>query len=189
MAEASDIYYRINAQDGITYVNDEWSKFAVENGAPELIGLRVLNKNIWSFISGMSVDSLYRQIIQRVRSGIEMTFDLRCDSPELKRLLKMTVKPLTNGEIEFSTHLIWQKERTSNNMHDSIPPRSPRVIMTCSWCNRIEVATSEWKEIEEAFDILNFFRSNELPRLSHGICGDCYKRISKTIKSELDERE
>jgi hypothetical protein len=43
----------------------------------------------------------------------------------------------------------------------------------CSWCKRVEIA-GEWFEVEDAIGRLRFFERRDMPRLSHGICRDCF---------------
>jgi len=113
MEETAKISYRIDAQDHIVFVNDEWSNFALANNGAHLVKESVLHTSLWRFITDLTTEYLYRQILRRVRTGIEMRFTLRCDAPETKRLLEMLITPMAGGEVRFTTVPVWVEGRIS----------------------------------------------------------------------------
>lgn len=44
---------------------------------------------------------------------------------------------------------------------------------------KIVVCEEVWEEVEKAVAALGLFEQEELPRLTHGICDGCYKRMSE----------
>jgi hypothetical protein len=179
----ADISYHINAQDLIIFVNDEWSRFAIDNAGHHLVREKVLNTSLWNVISDRTTEYFYRQILRRVRGGTTVQFRLRCDSPEILRLFEMRVSSLGRGEVEFLTRPLWMKERVAKKVFLEDTPRENNMIVACSWCNRIELGRGEWAEVEEAAEKLRIFQIEVIPGLTHGICEGCRKTMSAQIKS------
>lgn len=49
MSDAEPLVYSLDACDRIVRVNDAWTRFALENDAPELAAQHVLRRSIWDF--------------------------------------------------------------------------------------------------------------------------------------------
>jgi len=185
----SQITYRINSDDEIIFVNNEWSNFAVANNASELISDKILHLSLWKFITDVTSEQIYRQILRQVRSGLKMQFTIRCDAPETRRLLEMTVSPYGNDKVQFDTRPIWTEERAPQKILQKNLPRKDHIIIICSWCNKIEVGKDDWREVEEAVDALKLFQVETLPQLSHGMCGKCHETISRQLRKGFNAEE
>jgi hypothetical protein len=182
MKENSPVSYYINSKDEIIFVNDEWSRFAIENGAPELAGESVLGTSIWQHIHDTGVEHLYRQILNRVRAGLEVLIELRCDSPHERRLLEMKVSPRENGAVEFGTRQVWAEKYAQPQTFSRGTERREDVVIVCSWCNKVEIDENNWVEVETAVSIAGLFQIEKLPVLSHGMCGECFKKVADKLK-------
>ena len=62
------ISYQLNELDEIVSVSKGWTRFALANDAPDLVPEKVLNRPLWDFITDLTTEQLYRQILKRVRS-------------------------------------------------------------------------------------------------------------------------
>lgn len=173
------ILYQINHQEQLIFVSDRWSKFALANDGPELIGEKILNRSLWDFITDSTTQELYRKIIQKVRKGHVVNLNLRCDSPGFRRLLSMTITLQGYNNVQFETHIIWMEKRNRQNIFQKDIQRSDDILVVCSWCNKINVGDEIWQEIEEAVSTLDLFECEYLPRISHGMCPSCYQAISE----------
>lgn len=187
------ILYRINSRDEIVFVNDEWSRFALANGAAELLPDKILNQSVWNFITDDTTEFLYREIFKKVRRGKVIEFDIRCDSPAMRCLSAVTVaSPNGDGEIQIATRTLWTKRRASPiNFDDAdssaaAQPRQPMLIV-CSWCKKINVGAEVWEEVEAAIKTLGLFELELLPPQSHGICSVCYREITEKLQKPPTE--
>jgi hypothetical protein len=175
----------IDAADKVVHVNDDWLAFAAENTAPQLTAFSVLGRHIWRFIEGQETSYLYEQIFDRVRAGQSpVTFPFRCDSPDCRRFMEMTLSPLSGGAIQFSSHIIREERRHSVNLLDASRDRSGEFLKICSWCKRIYIPERGWEEIEAAIEPLDLFGHRSMPRMTHSICDCCYE----TIKLEFNQK-
>jgi len=179
----SSIVYRLNQNDEIIYVNDNWDKFAEENdGMPENLSKNVLNKKILSFIADFETKHLYKAILDNVRLyKRSATIGIMCDSPNIVRFIDITIKPLENDHVEFHCLLKKQHERTKVLLLDKHIPRSDDFIKMCSYCKAINI-DNEWFETEKGVSKLSLFYKSRLPQISHGICPSCYKNVMEEIE-------
>jgi hypothetical protein len=176
-----NIIYRLNSQDEFIYVNEEWTKFAIGNDAPDLLPENVLRRPVWDFISDMTTEQLYREILRHVRAGRPASFTFRCDAPEYRRHMEMTIAELGGGNVQFQTRPLQVEERPRQALVDRYAPRSDDLLRICGWCKRVDVGGGRWGEVEEAVTALLLFEGRSMPLLTHGICEDCDKRIREQV--------
>jgi len=182
MNEITHISYRINSQDEIVLINDEWSQFASANDGSSLSPENVLFRSLWDFISDDKVKYLYKEILQRVNAGHSFKFNLRCDSPEMRRLLEMNITPQKDGEAQFDSRIIRTQLRMPPILFKNDAPLTDNLLIICSWCNKIKTGNGKWEEIEEAVKSLRLLELETLPKISHGMCDSCYQTVSLKLE-------
>jgi hypothetical protein len=169
--------YRIDQNDAIFFINDAWLFFAQENNTSQLSSDAVLNKSLWSFVSGPETQHLYGVMLDKVRVGqrpIKVPF--RCDAPECRRYMELKIYPLPHKGLEFRTRILKLEPRDSVKVLETAIDRSSSFIRMCSWCKKVYSGEQfGWVEVEEAMRILNLFSAAKLPRITHGMCPDCYE--------------
>lgn len=90
--------YQIDSADRITSVSGSWDLFAAANDG----GTRatdVVGHSLWDFVVHNTTRQVYRDLIARVRGGRPVTFSYRCDSPTLRRFMRMTMRPGASGPV------------------------------------------------------------------------------------------
>ena len=172
----STYVYTIDSEDKIVSVCDNWLSFAEENQAADTLHPQMIeNKPIWEFIEGSEATQLYSSILNRVRGqNTPVTLPFRCDSPDKRRYLKLIISPALNGNIEFVSRLIREEARNSVEILKPDIPRSNAIITMCCMCNKIRIIDDHWEEIETALATLKLFELVELPKISHGLCMECF---------------
>jgi hypothetical protein len=153
----------------------------VGNDGPALISEKVVGQSLWQFIEDEPTREIYRQVLDRVRSGAAAEFTLRCDAPDRRRLIEMTVSGRPEAQVEFRTHLLSAKARPWQPLLASSTPRSNARLLACGWCNRVHVETDEWLEVEEATDRLHLDAEPELARVDHVVCPDCFAKMTEIL--------
>lgn len=186
----------LDAMDGVVLLLDRdlvirrigqpnWDRVWAENeGAvdyPEVTGRRLTD-----FISAGEVRDAWEQVLDDVlqhrRPHVEL--DYRCDAPERKRYMRLTVTPvLAGGDIG---HLLYQ----STLLHEE--PRAPvgylasqslwrhglPLLTICSVCARVAwrpegASTIQW------LDAVQYYRAggDDEVNLSHGLCPACSEAL------------
>jgi len=181
MSDDSGVRYRINERDEITFVDGAWDRFAEANDGAELVGSEVLGRVLWDFISDPVTRQLYQQIVARIRQGHQMQFNLRCDSPACKRHLEMMIHATGTDIIEFTTQSLEVEDRPPMALLARGTPRSSELVRMCAWCNRIDLGSDAWAEVEVAVERLKLFEVERMPQLTHGICAACFATMTSTL--------
>lgn len=181
----TNIVYRIDSQDRIVFVNNEWQKFALANDAADYADEKVLNRSIWDFITDDSTRLFYQEMINRVRTNKIVSFQFRCDSSEYRRFMKMNITAEGN-EVQFESRILRSERRNPQAILDRNAERSEKFVVICGWCKKINIGQAIWKEIEHAVEVLGIFESEIFPQLSHGMCGGCYTSFFEQFKKQYD---
>lgn len=175
-ADKNTNIYWLDNKKRIAYVSTFWDEFAVENEGKNVISSKVIGKSIWEFIDSdttkMWLDTLLR-FSETTKKEIERPY--RCDSPDLKRYMKMKVV-VEGSNILRLEHTVLKTEKRINSI--KIFHRSSSGIASensfkvrCSVCGRIK-DNEEWKEIENISD------QKKQYTVIYSVCEHCRSMIS-----------
>jgi hypothetical protein len=180
------IIYHIDSENNIYQINQAWDEFAMSNDAAYLIRDKIVGNNIFSFISSEAMREIWSHIFKRCRRGADLIFDYRCDSPDVKRFMKMELKSLPDNHIKFISTII-NEEKIDLKVIDTSLKRNENKISMCSWCKKIRLSEHTWLEIDKAIDHLNLFFVDNMPQITHGICKTCKKELmANSYKSAIN---
>ena len=156
--------YRIDSDDTIVSVSDNWQTFADANAwGGSLRPENVVGHTIWEFIEGLETQYLYQELFRRVREGISSrAIPFRCDSPSERRYLELFIKLLPDGKIEIISKILRSESRSPVRLLAADTARSTELVTLCSMCKRIKVSPEQWVEIEDGLAHLKLFESDDL---------------------------
>lgn len=177
------VSYVIDVHDALVALNDEWSTFARQNAAPELIPEAIIGRSIWSFVSGPETQTILRSLLDGVRSGLTAQFPFRCDSPTMVRRMLMRMRPMTGRQVEFVSTVTAQFPVSYKGLWDSTVPRTDQTLVACSWCKRVLIERT-WRDAATAIATLMLFDRSPLPRISHGLCHDCERMLREIARRD-----
>lgn len=172
-AGLAPIVYRIDERDEIVFVNDAWRSFAHANDAPAVA--EVIGQSLWTSITGAETATLWREVLARVRAGAGFSLPYRCDAPGRRRTLRMQLKPLPHGGVEFVSSLIRAEDRDPVALLASHYGRG-EPIRSCSWCRRFDAGG--FIEVEVAIARLGLLEQ-ELRDVTHVLCSDCAEDVRR----------
>jgi hypothetical protein len=164
--------YTLDSEDRIMEIEGPWGEFAAANGCPALTRTAVRGRVLFDFVTGSEAQELSRLLLARARAGRIVDVGFRCDSPSLRRFLRLNLHAETRGRVRCSSTLVRQETRPAQPLLDATGPRSPATVRICSWCKKVDVRGA-WKEVEEATAQLRLMEGDMLPGLHHGICPVC----------------
>ena len=174
--------YRIDLEDRISFVNDEWIAFGIENGLTELSEKRVIGKSLWDFIADSSVQHVYEALFNRVRAkNCRPKIPYRCDSPDCRRIMEMELFSSQDGEIEITSRILKKEFRPPVSILEHSADRSSVFLPICSFCKKMRLREDTWYEIEDAAAILGITNIGPYPQLSHSICDRCLEDWEKNL--------
>ena len=164
--------HRIDAADFIRFVSESWVAFGTENRAGQL-ARTVVGTQLWRYIAGVEVRRIYRALLERIRADRRpIQFPFRCDSPTVRRYMRMMVMAQPDGSVEFQSELVREERRAALSVLDPASPRGNKRIMLCAWCKRVE-RDGQWYELDDAVHTLSFFDPPRPPHLDHDVCPHC----------------
>lgn len=174
--------YELDQDDRIRAVSASWLDFARHNGAADLERETVVGRPIWDFVAGTDTQGVYEAIFTRVRAtGRTLRLPFRCDSPDRRRYMQLTVRPRPAGGLAISASLVREEERDPISLLDRNTARSHVLVPMCSWCKAVRGTTGEWLEVEEAVAQFELLASLPLPRLTHTICPKCAASLEDNV--------
>lgn len=132
----SSLSYHLNAENLIVSADLAWDAFAVENGAPELLSTRITGEDLFGFITGMEMQHLQKMLLGRVRKTLQpSTIPFRCDAPDRRRFMEMTVTAQADGAVAFVTWLTHEETRDPVALLQASSRASATYLALCGWCN------------------------------------------------------
>ena len=175
------ILFCINANDTIVYHNDFLTEFTSAKFNCHLLGGKTSHQSLWDFFDDITTEFIYRMILARVRCGIDVRFNFSCDDTNKQRLFEKHIYLKENSDIVFEVRNLSKKPDSPPDNINEVSVKSSRDLLSCSWCDRIHITGDDWQSVDKAINTLQLFEGQVLPKISHGICGDCYKVVSGRI--------
>lgn len=176
----------IDAHDRIVFVNPAWSRFVAPvrghgPGLPEVSG-----RPIWERVPGGVVRQLWELLYDRVRAmGGSVFVPMRADRADERRLVDIELRLMLDGSIRHVYEPVWRESRPALALLDPSYPRDGRALLSCSWCQRIQVGLGAWEEIEDAQRTLAIPADSTLPQLQPVACGRCKQSLLKTFPARV----
>lgn len=174
--KATETTYQLDAELAIAALDDAWSQFATENGAPDLVAPNPLRKPILSFIADPTTRQIYQDVFATARSRGAISFPLRCDSPSLRRYLRLSVAATEDNGFLIRSTVLRLEAREAVSLLQPTDRRSDEFLRGCSWCKRFDVR-GRWEEVEVAIEQLRLFEAERPPQISHGMCESCLETM------------
>ena len=151
----------------IQYFNPAWERFAVENGAVDLVARFPIGASILDGISG-PVRGLFELQLRRVYAGGRIwEHEYECSTVRTVREMRMLVHPLSVGLL--MTHsCLRELPRSEEGVVDPTPYMRDRVVVMCSHCRRTRApGTERWDWVPALVEA-------PPPMTSHGLCPSCF---------------
>ena len=188
MHEPTTCSYDLDDALRIVGVGAGWSEFAAANQASDLVPPPgPVGRSVLDAIADRTSVQLYERLFARVRrSGAPVTIPIRCDAPDRRRFLDLTISPRRPEGLRVETTLRRSEARPAVALLDASTPRADDRLVMCGWCKSVELE-GRWVEVEEAVAELRLFERERLPWISHGICPTCTDRVFGAIDDEPAE--
>jgi hypothetical protein len=172
--------YIIDETDRIIDVSGAWLTFARENDAPELTREAVIGHVLWSFVAGDETRRLYQILLDTVRSNDTIIMlPFRCDSPTLRRDMRLIMSPLHAGRVRLEGVLVSVTPRPYVALLDRSLPRAGAVLTLCAFCRRAWMEQDDWVELEDLVVRLGLFTEPRPPALAEGLCPGCLSLLTQ----------
>ncbi len=190
----------LNAMDGICYLADaegrilavgepSWTAFLRASSAPAWGEGRVIGRNLFEAMASAEVRAIYRDIHEAVLTGSRphVCFELRCDAPDVRRMLRMSISAVGDAggprAVLYQSQLLSAVTRPWMSLFD--PARIVElvraeaglpIVTVCSFCQRAASPADDGVEWLDAEDYYRLGGASDV-RVSHGACPDCRGRV------------
>lgn len=174
--------YRVDRNNRLTFVDEGWEASAATPETRELTAENLIGQPLETFLCDYESYEIYRALIEKVRaSGRAVEFPLRCDSPEVRRYMRMRISAYGKDEVQFESRVIKAESREPQPLLSIGALRSNAYLVMCGWCKRIRHANDRWEEVEIVVRDLNLMEAPKLPNLTHGVCPSCYDDMMRLL--------
>jgi len=179
-----EFHYEIDEANRVTDVDRPWLAFARANGAPELTREAVIGAGLFRFVAGWEAVRHYGELFDALRSSrSSATLPFRCDSPETRRYMQLTMQANTKRHVRLVGRLLQREAREAVPVLDPKVPRDGHWLVICSMCLQLETDSGGWSEIEAALSDPHVVPEPGLPRLSHTLCPSCARHFRDAIRT------
>jgi len=169
------VSYQIDGRDRIETVSASWEPFATSNGGASA-ATEVVGHSLWDFVVDDTTRHVYRDLLDRVRSGRTVSFEYRCDSPALRRFMRMTMTPGSDGAVTFDSLTVRTEPRPEVPLLTRSDTAPGDLLRVCGWCKRVAVGDA-WLEVEQAVNELGLLAGPPPAGITHGMCPACFSRV------------
>jgi len=159
--------YMLDNQDRILSVSGFWDEFADENSGANLSSKDVCGRRIWDFVTSDVTRMWLASIFQLSRlRGTVIERPYRCDSPDLKRFMRMRIVSEQGGVLRIEHEILTTEQRpapvriqySANSMENN--------MQRCSICGRVNNGGWEEPRAEHA-------GTNSGIIVNYTVCEDC----------------
>lgn len=188
MAVTAGYNYCIDDEDRICVISDSWREFARANEAG-CLGQedQVLGHKLLDWFADPETRLLYGCMIEKVRQfGQPITVPFRCDAPNLRRFMRLTISPAEDGKLAFTTEMVREVKRETQTLLKRDIKRTEEIINMCSWCKKLPVGGDRWLEVEDAVGELGLFESDAVPQISHTVCPAYFDSVMAELDAVVD---
>lgn len=184
METATVFGYELDGEDRIADVDAHWLSFAAGNDAAELTRERVVGESVHVFVAGWSLSDRYARLFAALRRrGAAATLPFRCDSPDMRREMRLELAPQAGSRIRCSGRLLRSEPRPRIPLLDRRTRRNGEWLVMCSLCRRVKMPDAGWREVEDALAEPYAEPRAGLPRVSHDLCPDCDRLLQGLIEA------
>ncbi|GAB2883446.1 hypothetical protein GCM10027046_09990 [Uliginosibacterium flavum] len=175
-----EVVYQIDRDDLLVSFNEQWDVFAEDNDSLFLASQKIHKAPIWQFIRDAETRHLHELLLRKVRTrDVMLDLAFRCDSPVLRRFMRMRVCMKDDGRVEYRSRIVRTEPREAVLLASPCRSEAGPFLRMCSWCKKMEVAKDSWMEIEDAVNFLGLFSCAEIQQISHTMCDACLRGLEE----------
>jgi hypothetical protein len=175
MADQNDVSYRLDKQDRIVEVGGDWDRVARENDGTEVVADRIIGTKLYAHVSDEPSRMFVWTMLDSVRKLFRPSTKLyRCDCPDFKRQMEMTILPETGGGLLIQHRLIRQEKQPLRLRFKGIAggqAASRMLVLRCTMCVKLKVG-GVWLE-PDATLLAGLGQENGATQVAYSICDDC----------------
>lgn len=172
------VSYCLDSEDCIVSVGGEWDLFASTNDGDTCLARDVVGRSIWCFVRDPALAAVYERVFTAVRRRQEpLSFPYRCDSPELRRYLRMAVFPENSTGLRIES-AVERTEPIDVPLAVKFAKRGATLLHRCSICLDLGLGGAEWLPLEEALEDGRLAAESRPLQAIYSVCPCCQEGIT-----------
>jgi hypothetical protein len=175
MSTENTVTYRLDESDVVLECGGAWDEFATTNGGADVTAARIVGRPIWDFVAGSNTQQLWHELLDAARRQGGVVIPFRCDAPDRRRYLVMTIEPQADGTLLLASAVAREEARAPQRWLDPTVARAEEMVLSCSWCRRFCIDDA-WLEVEVAV-ARSALLEGVAPSISHGVCPSCAESL------------
>ena len=175
--------YRVDKDDKITWVNAAWLAFAQENNALELTESRVVGRCLWEFVADKATCDEYRRVHAHLRGKKKVAvIPFRCDSPNLRRDMRLTISGNASDEsLDCESVIVQAMPHRYISVLDPGRSRAESFLTMCSCCKRVLVEPDGWLDVAIFSQRLRSRARTTWPHTRQTLCPKCRELLGSSL--------
>jgi hypothetical protein len=169
--------YWIDINNIIVAVCGPWDQFACANNGQNVLGINIKGTSIFTYINGDDTQMWFEALLQQARlTKLDVTRPYRCDSPNVKRFMSMSIKYENSGILKVQHTILSIEERKKTIQIEYANPWTNGLIyQRCSSCGHIR-NNNIWTEpgSGELLNITNY-------RVIYSVCPTCLASLKSRV--------
>lgn len=131
-----------------------------------------LHRVLWDLLGNGNIADIYRALVHLTRTRRErVCFHFRCDEPDMRRVLVMSMEPTAGNGVRFSSRpLVVERQAPGDFLERHRRP--PVDVEICEICGTVLVA-GRWRRVDHALEALGVFAEDLDFRTWPARCPDC----------------
>jgi hypothetical protein len=174
VSEEASLLYRLDQQDRIVDVSNAWDETASAYEADKVLRRSVEGTKLYSHISGETTRLFMWTLLDATRKlQRPSTRPYRCDTPDCKRFMEMTVLPEAGGRLTVAHRLLRTEPIVTPTPARSRVKTLTGLMICCSMCNAVRLK-GQWLPASAAAAMSQTLSaSGETLDVAYGVCDDC----------------
>ncbi|MCC5869211.1 MAG: hypothetical protein JJU27_11910 [Gammaproteobacteria bacterium] len=196
----TDFEALLDAMDGVALVIDRdlkiqsvgirnWQAFWCENGGTRPDDAQIIGRTITDAFTPGSVRNTFRQMFADLFAGqrASLRLDYRCDAPNERRVMRLSVTPIRARDQGEIRHLLYQSVLIDSEQR---PPlalfgapatglKRPDILRICCVCAKVATPAPGAEGQQQWLDAEDYYAQGgqEVSMLSHGFCEPCATKL------------
>jgi hypothetical protein len=182
LENSDSVIYATGPDYRLIYVNPAWDRFALENGAPELVRDRLTRVSILDCVHVPLRDFYAATFAEALDRDAPVEHTFQCPSAKLARTFRMRILPLKSRGLLIMNSLSTEGPHPPAVERNVSYVDSDGFITMCSHCRRTQQAGShQWDWVPQ-------FVALQPQHVSHGLCQVCLEYHYLSRKRTAIER-
>jgi len=172
--------YWLDNQDRIIEVSSTWDVFAKENNGESVFSENIIGKSLKNYIKSDETRMFTELLLNKARLlNITVERQYRCDSPDVKRFMKMLIIPEEYNVLRVNHYVLKIEPHSIKLNFMYANDQKIKFMKRCSICNKVHFE-NKWLE-GDSNEVSKYIRENNLIHVLYTVCEVCISDMGSAV--------